>query len=104
MWSVFMLLDNPRTTLRAQLAAFLILATPFSALSLGGCSSPSATAGADRACCRGLVPQCAACEAGMTLENWLKETCPNGENDAYYNGWNTNNNEPEWICETANVD
>ncbi len=93
-----------RPTLRAQLAAFLILATPFSALSLVGCSSPSATSGTDRACCRGLVPQCAACEAGMTLENWLKETCPNGETDAYYNGWDANNNEPEWICETPDLD
>ncbi|MDC1072063.1 hypothetical protein OAR43_02460 [Gammaproteobacteria bacterium] len=95
---------NSRTNLRAQLAAFLILATPFSALSLGGCSSPSATAGADRACCRGLVPQCAACEAGMTLENWLKETCPNGETDAYYNGWDASSNKPEWICEPIDVE
>ena len=93
-----------RPTLRAQLAAFLILAMPVSALSLGDCSSPSATSGADRACCRGLVPQCAACEAGMTLENWLNETCPNGETDVYYNDWDASNNEPEWICETADLD
>ena len=28
---------------------------------------------APRACCRGLVPQCLACEKGITEEEWLEE-------------------------------
>ena len=27
---------------------------------------------APRACCRGLVPKCLACEAGVTEEEWLE--------------------------------
>jgi hypothetical protein len=40
----------------------------------------------------------------MTLENWLKETCPNGETDAYYNGWDASSNKPQWICEPIDVE
>jgi len=52
-----------------------------------------------RACCRGLVPECAACEEGLTVEAWLKKTCPNGEKDAYYGGWDETNQKSIWVCE-----
>lgn len=54
-----------------------------------------------RACCRGLVPECAACEEGLSVEDWLEKTCPNGENDAYYGGWDEAENKAVWICESA---
>ena len=57
-------------------------------LMLGGCQKEDpCNCEVPRACCRGLVPECAACEEGLTVEDWLKKTCPNGENDAYYGGW-----------------
>ena len=55
------------------------------AILVAGCAKPKPCAcEVPRACCRGLVPQCAACEEGLTLEEWFKKTCPDGETDAHY--------------------
>ena len=58
------------------------------AILVAGCAKPKPCAcEVPRACCRGLVPQCAACEEGLTLEEWFKKTCADGETDAHYGGW-----------------
>jgi hypothetical protein len=54
-----------------------------------------------RACCRGLVPQCKACEEGLSVEQWLARTCPDGANDAHYGGWDEETKKEIWICEDA---
>ncbi len=54
-----------------------------------------------RACCRGLVPQCAACAEGLTLEEWFAKICPEGADDAHYGGWDEKNEKPIWICDDA---
>jgi hypothetical protein len=70
------------------------------ALQLSGCAKPKpCDCEVPRACCRGLVPQCAACEEGLTLEAWLKKTCPNGDTDAHYGGWDEATQKAIWICE-----
>jgi len=70
------------------------------AILVAGCAKPKPCAcEVPRACCRGLVPQCAACEEGLTLEEWFKKTCPDGETDAHYGGWDEAAQKDVWICE-----
>ena len=67
---------------------------------LAGCAKPQPCAcEVPRACCRGLVPQCAACEEGLTLDAWLKKTCPDGETDAHYEGWDEETQKAIWVCD-----
>ncbi|MDP6398709.1 MAG: hypothetical protein QGF79_06840 [Arenicellales bacterium] len=75
----------------------LLLAT---AGQLTGCAkSEPCACEVPRACCRGLVPQCAACEEGLTLDAWLKKTCPGGETDAHYGGWDEATQKAIWVCD-----
>ena len=70
------------------------------AILVAGCAKPEpCVCEVPRACCRGLVPQCAACEEGLTLEAWFKKTCPDGETDAHYGGWDEAAQKALWICE-----
>jgi len=78
-----------------------VICLPISASTLTGCSGATTTAGSDRACCRGLVLECAACEEGLTIDQWLSKTCPNGENNAFYGGWDASKNKDIWICENV---
>ena len=65
-----------------------------------GCAKPKpCVCEVPRVCCRGLVPQCAACEEGLTLEEWFKKTCPDGETDAHYGGWDEAAQKDVWLCE-----
>ena len=45
------------------------------------------------------MPQCAACEEGLTLDAWLKKTCPDGETDAHYEGWDEETQKAIWVCD-----
>jgi hypothetical protein len=47
------------------------------------------------------VPQCKACEEGLSVEQWLARTCPDGANDAHYGGWDEETKKEIWICEDA---
>jgi len=47
------------------------------------------------------VPQCKACEEGLSVEEWLVKTCPDGANDAHYGGWDEETQKEIWICEGA---
>ena len=49
----------------------------------------------------GLVPQCKACEEGLSVEEWLVKTCPDGASDAHYGGWDEEAQKEIWICEGA---
>ena len=80
--------------LTGSLAFFYMLIT--------GCAgSESCNCEAPRGCCRGLVPECAACEMGLDLEEWFNRTCPNGEKDAHYGGWDDINQKSIWICDDS---
>jgi len=69
------------------------------ALQLSGCAKPKpCDCEVPRACCRGLVPQCAACEEGLSLDEWFKKTCPDGETDAHYGGWDEETQKAVWVC------
>ena len=54
-------------------------------------------------CCAALIPECKACEAGMTEEEWIKDTCGKNAIDAEYYGWNEELNEPIWLCQAAGI-
>lgn len=47
------------------------------------------------------MPECAACEMGVDLEEWFNRTCPNGEKDAHYGGWDEINQKSIWICDNS---
>jgi len=47
------------------------------------------------------VPECAACEMDLDLEEWFNQTCPNGEKDAHYGGWDEINQKSIWICDNS---
>jgi len=82
-------------TLRKGLCCVLL-----SVLFISGCAKPeSCDCQIPRACCRGLVPQCKACEEGLSVEEWLAKTCPDGANDAHYGGWDEDTQKEIWICE-----
>ena len=81
---------------RTILMVFLVVV----AGQLAGCAkSQPCACEVPRACCRGLVPQCAACEEGLTLDAWLKKTCPDGETDAHYEGWDEETQKAVWVCD-----
>ena len=72
----------------------------FSVLFMSGCAKPeSCDCQVPRACCRGLVSQCKACEEGLSVEEWLAKTCPDGANDAHYGGWDEEAQKEIWVCE-----
>jgi len=80
-----------------------VICLPISASTLTGCSGATTTAGSDRACCRGLVLECAACEEGLTIDQWLSKTCPNGENNAFYGGWDASKKKTSGSVKTFRV-
>ena len=47
------------------------------------------------------MPECASCEMGVDLEEWFNRTCPNGEKDAHYGGWDEINQKSIWICDNS---
>ena len=73
----------------------------FSMLISGCAGSKSCNCETPRVCCRGLVPECAACEMGVDLEEWFNRTCPNGEKDAHYGGREEINKKSIWICDNS---
>ena len=50
-------------------------------------------------CCMALTPSCEACQEGIPEDVWLENTCGVNAISAEYAGWNTETNEPIWLCE-----
>ena len=54
-------------------------------------------------CCQALIPQCMACEDGISEDEWIKKTCGENAIDAEYYGWNQELNEPIWLCQAVGI-
>lgn len=52
-------------------------------------------------CCMALTPSCEACQEGLSVGEWLIETCGTNACDAEYAGWDEDNNEPIWLCQAV---
>ena len=55
-------------------------------------------------CCMAFIPSCMACGTGMTTDEWIKDTCGPNAIDAEYAGWDTDTDEPLWLCQAEIVD
>ncbi len=92
----------PSPSIRKIMSRVLAGSLVFFSVMLPGCAgSKSCNCEIPRACCRGLVPECAACEMGLDLEEWFKVICPNGEKDAHYGGWDEIDQKSIWICDNS---
>ena len=52
-------------------------------------------------CCMALTPSCEACQEGLSVGEWLIETCGTNACDAEYAGWDEERNEPIWLCQAV---
>ena len=62
------------------------------------CEPPTLSDGDGRACCAALMPSCNACQEGLTVRQWLDKTCGSDSDSAEYSHWDTEKNEPVWLC------
>ena len=56
------------------------------------------------ACCMALTPSCMAMCEGIPEDVWLENTCGSLAIDAEYAGWDTETNEPIWLCQAEIID
>ena len=54
-------------------------------------------------CCMALIPSCMACQEGISTTEWLEQTCGVDAISAEYYGWNSELNEPIWLCQAQGV-
>ena len=54
-------------------------------------------------CCMALIPSCMACQEGISATEWLEQTCGVNAISAEYYGWNSELNEPIWLCQAQGV-
>jgi hypothetical protein len=52
-------------------------------------------------CCMALTPSCEACQEGISVAEWLVDTCGTDACNAEYAGWDEDNNEPIWLCQAV---
>lgn len=57
-----------------------------------------------RNCCAALIPSCHACKEGLTVRQWLDKTCGTDSDSAEYSHWDTEKNEPVWLCRMVIID
>ena len=55
-------------------------------------------------CCMALTPPCEACQDGLPEDVWLERTCGINAVDAEYAYWDTEKNEPVWLCQAEIID
>ncbi len=55
-------------------------------------------------CCQALIPSCMACGEGISTDEWIENTCGPDAVDVEYAGWNTETNEPIWLCQVVIID
>ena len=68
------------------------------------CEPDSEWDGDGRACCTALMPSCMACRDGITVRQWIDKTCGTGSDSAEYSHWDTEKNEPVWLCRMVIID
>ena len=56
------------------------------------------------ACCMAMIPQCMACQEGVSPDVWIEQTCGPDAIDAEYAGWDVETNEPIWLCQAIIID
>ena len=54
-----------------------------------------------RACCMAFMPSCMACKDGITVREWMDKTCGTDSVNAEYSHWDTEKNEPVWLCKAV---
>ena len=52
-------------------------------------------------CCMALTPSCEACQEGISLPEWIVNTCGPEACNVEYAGWDEDNNEPIWLCQAV---
>ena len=52
-------------------------------------------------CCMALTPSCMACQEGISVGEWMENTCGPEACDVEYAGWDEDNNEPIWLCQAV---
>ena len=50
-------------------------------------------------CCAAMIPECMACQEGISVCEWEENTCGPIAIDAEYYDWDEINNEPIWLCQ-----
>jgi len=78
---------------------FLIAVVAF--MMLSGCEQPQAISGVEpeRQCCMALTPECFAQCEGIPVDEWVENTCGTNAIGAEYAYWDTEKNEPVWLCQ-----
>ena len=68
---------------------------------LMGCEQPQSTSGVEpeRQCCMALMPECMAQCEGIPVDEWVDNTCGTNAIGAEYAYWDTEKNEPVWLCQ-----
>ena len=68
---------------------------------LMGCEQPQSTSGVEpeRQCCMALTPECMAQCEGIPVDEWVDNTCGTNAIGAEYAYWDTEKNEPVWLCQ-----
>ena len=68
---------------------------------LMGCEQPQSTSGVEpeRQCCMALTPECMAQCEGIPVNEWVDNTCGTNAIGAEYAYWDTEKNEPVWLCQ-----
>ena len=55
-------------------------------------------------CCMALTPSCVACQEGISLPEWIVNTCGPEACNVEYAGWDEEKNEPIWLCQAIIID
>ena len=55
-------------------------------------------------CCMALTPSCEACQEGISLPEWMENTCGPIACDVEYAGWDDEAGEPIWLCQAIIID
>ena len=55
-------------------------------------------------CCAALMPSCMACQEGISVGEWMENTCGPIACDVEYAGWDNDLMEPIWLCQAIIID
>ena len=55
-------------------------------------------------CCMALTPSCMACQEGISVGEWMENTCGPIACDVEYAGWDDEAGEPIWLCQAIIID
>ena len=55
----------------------------------------------DRPCCMAFMPSCMACQEGISVPEWMENTCGTDACDVEFGYWDEVLGEPVWKCTTV---